>query len=156
MTRKYNITLKAPPCLCVRKIQYSRGVSRQIQHLASPRAILISQHTPSYCIFRTHTWRYFNSAIYVNYDISEQPIKKIFHNIRGAIHMHVEAIFVLKLLIAFFSIWQFAKRGMTTSIYSLDTTWPPLIAQHIYHDNTCQTTSGVATSSSMIKQQSKT
>ena len=27
---------------------------RQIQHSASPRAVLASRHTPSYCIFRTH------------------------------------------------------------------------------------------------------
>ena len=62
-TRKYNITLKAPPCLCVQKIQYSGGVSRQIQHSASPRALLASQHTPSYCIFRTHMRQCFNSNL---------------------------------------------------------------------------------------------
>ena len=63
-TRKYNITLKAPPCLCVRKIQYLGDVSRQIQHSASPHAVLASQHTPSYCIFHTHVRRCFNSNLW--------------------------------------------------------------------------------------------
>ena len=54
MTRKYNITHKASPVLVCMKNTALGDASRQMQHLASPHAVLASQHTPSRCIFHTH------------------------------------------------------------------------------------------------------
>ena len=82
MTRKYSITLKAPPCLCVQKIQCSGGVSRQIQYSALPRAVLASRHTPLYCIFRTHAWRCFNSnVLYFAWEDQSDAMYRILHTV---------------------------------------------------------------------------
>jgi len=46
--------VKAPLMLVCMKNTALGGVLRQIQHLASPRAVLASRHTLLCCIFHTH------------------------------------------------------------------------------------------------------
>ena len=49
---------------CLYEKYSTRGrVSRQIQHSASPRAVFVSRHAPSCCIFHTDARRCFNIYI---------------------------------------------------------------------------------------------
>ena len=50
----YSLTVKAPPKLVCMKNTALGGVSRQIQHLASPRAVFVSRHAP-HAVFFIHT-----------------------------------------------------------------------------------------------------
>ena len=91
------------------KIQHSGGVSRLIQHSASPRAVLASRHTPSCCIFHTHARRCFN------YNIKGKVVFQVYasnlcilwnavsHNLKTCLLTHCENImFFLSLSFSYF------------------------------------------------------